>query len=170
MSQIPKEVKLDNLVASLRRALRYASYDWTREMPKRKRFITWVAILSQGYALYVAAMWALVGAGMLPRGLLGYLFVLPSRPLAYVSVYLIYMIGFWIMNGMLTSEFLRKTQMESDRIAAQQVQRTLQPEKLEELPGYKVEAFYRPFREVGGDYFDMVDLPANRSLRTSSAF
>lgn len=157
-------VKFDNSLGSLRRALRYASYDWTREMPKRERLITWISILSQGYALYVAAMWALMGAGMLPKGLLGYLFVLPSRPLAYVFVFLIYYIGRWILNGMLTSEFLRKTELESDRIAAQQVQRTLQPEKLEELPGYKVEAFYRPFHDVGGDYFDVVDLPANRTL------
>jgi hypothetical protein len=25
--------------------------------------------------------------------------------------------------------------------------------------GYEVEAFYRPFRDLGGDYFDVIDLP-----------
>lgn len=133
-------------------------------MPRAKRLITWVSILLQGYALYCGAMWASTGAGMVPKGLLGYLFVLPNRPLAYVFVFLSYMIGLWIMNGMLTSEFVRKTQLESDRIAAQQVQRTLQPLKLEQLPGYTVEAFYRPLRDVGGDYFDVVGLPHNRTL------
>jgi len=41
---------------------------------------------------------------------------------------------------------------------------TLQPGKLEELPGYELEAFYKPLREVGGDYFDVIELPANRTL------
>ena len=31
-------------------------------------------------------------------------------------------------------------------------------------PGYELEAFYKPLREVGGDYFDVIDLPANRTL------
>jgi len=159
-----RKVRLDISVGHLRRALQYASYDWTREMPKSKRLTTWVSILLQGYVLYTFAVWAAIGVGMLPQWLLVFLFVLPSRPLAYLFVFLIYYIGLWIMNGMLTSEFIRKTQLESDRIAAQQVQRTLQPEKLEELPGYKVEAFYKPFRDVGGDYFDVVDLPDNRTL------
>lgn len=68
------------------------------------------------------------------------------------------------MNGMLTSEFVRKTQLESDQIAAQQIQQTLHPEKLEELRGYEVETFYKPFRDVGGDYFDVIELPRNRTL------
>jgi sigma-B regulation protein RsbU (phosphoserine phosphatase) len=44
------------------------------------------------------------------------------------------------------------------------IQQTLQPRKLEQLPGYEVEAFYKPLREVGGDYFDVIELPANRTL------
>src|SRR5271157_6008566 len=94
----PYSMKLNDIVGSVRRAFRYASYDWTREMPKRKRILTWVSILSQGYVLYVAAMWALVGVGMLPKKLLGYVGVLPTRPLAYLLVWLIYMISLWVMN------------------------------------------------------------------------
>jgi len=40
----------------------------------------------------------------------------------------------------------------------------LQPGKLDELPGYEVETFYQPFREVGGDYFDVIELAGNRTL------
>ena len=65
---------------------------------------------------------------------------------------------------MLTSEFVRKTQLETDQMAARQIQQTLQPGKLEELPGYELETFYKPLREVGGDYFDVIDLPTNRTL------
>jgi sigma-B regulation protein RsbU (phosphoserine phosphatase) len=152
--------RLDPSAGPLRRAFQYAFYDWTREMPKSKRFITWVAILFQGYALYAALMWAL----MVPKGLLGYLLVLPKGRPGYLLAFLLYMIGYYVMNAMLTSEFVRKTQLESDQIAARQIQQTLQPERLEELPGYEVEMFYKPFRDVGGDYFDVIELPGNRSL------
>ena len=35
-----------------RRALQYACYDWTREMPTSKHLITWAGILMQGYAIW----------------------------------------------------------------------------------------------------------------------
>ena len=157
-------VTLHNYFGTLRRALRYASYDWTREMPKPERIVTLASILLQGYAIYSALMWVLVNSSILPKQLLGYLLVLPNRPRAYICVFLIYVIAYYALNGMLTSEFVRKTQLESDRIAARQIQQTLHPQKLEELQGYKVEAFYKPFSEVGGDYFDVIELPAKRTL------
>lgn len=68
------------------------------------------------------------------------------------------------MTAMLTSEFVRKTQLETDQLAAQQIQRTLQPETLPELAGYEMETYYQPYRAVGGDYFDVIELPGNRAL------
>ena len=44
------------------------------------------------------------------------------------------------------------------------IQETLQPTSLAPLAGYEVDAFYKPFREVGGDYFDVIDLPGGRTL------
>jgi sigma-B regulation protein RsbU (phosphoserine phosphatase) len=82
----------------------------------------------------------------------------------YGSVWLIYILGAGLMNGMLTSEFVRKTQLEADQIAARQIQQTLQPGKLDKLPSYELETFYKPFREVGGDYFDVIELSGNRTL------
>ena len=153
-------MKLDKSAGPFRRSLQYAFYDWTREMPRSKRIITYVGIVLQGYAFYFMLMWAF----MLPKWLYSYLLVLPRRPVSYVLVFLLYYTGHCIQNGMLTSEFVRKTQLETDQIAARQIQQTLQPGKLEELPGYEVEAFYKPLREVGGDYFDVIELPANRTL------
>jgi len=137
----------------IRRAFRYASYDWTREMPALKRFLTWTGILLQGYAVY--CIWA--------RSLVWPL-IWPQGAALYVSAWLTYVLGAGLMNGMLTSEFVRKTRLEADQIAARQIQQTLIPGKLDELPGYKVEMLYEPFREVGGDYFDVIDLPGNRTL------
>lgn len=153
-------VKLDTSAGPIRRALQYAFYDWTSEMPRSKRMLMFVGIVLQGYAFYFTLIWAL----MLPKWLSLYFLVPPRRPVSYVLVFLLYYTGRWIQNGMLTSEFVRKTQLETDQIAARQIQQTLQPGKLEELSGYEVEAFYKPLREVGGDYFDVIELPANRTL------
>ncbi len=155
-----KRLKPDKSVGPVRRALQYAFYDWTREMPRSKRIITYVGIVLQGYAFYFTLMWAF----MLPKPLYAFFLVLPRRPVSYVFVFLMYYTGYYIQRGMLSSEFVRKTQLETDQIAAQQIQQTLHPEKLETLPGYEVEMYYRPLREVGGDYFDVIELPANRTL------
>jgi serine phosphatase RsbU (regulator of sigma subunit) len=145
--------KLDPSAGPVRRAFQYAFYDWTREMPKSKRFVTWVGILIQGYAIYALWSRSLIWPLMWPKGVS-----------LFLSALLLYWLGNGIMNAMLTSEFIRKTQLESDQIAARQIQQTLQPARLEELPGYEVETFYKPFRDVGGDYFDVIELPGNRTL------
>jgi serine phosphatase RsbU (regulator of sigma subunit) len=151
-------MKVDISAGPFRRALRYAFYDWAREMPRSKRILMYVAIVLQGYPFYYALMWAWSPTWLSPY------FLVPRRPVAFVLAILVYYIGRWLQNGLLTSEFVRKTQLETDQIAARQIQQTLQPGKLEELPGYELEAFYKPLREVGGDYFDVIDLPANRTL------
>jgi sigma-B regulation protein RsbU (phosphoserine phosphatase) len=129
-------------------------------MSKPKRLITWVGIALQGYTIYAVLMWALG----VPKALLGYMLVLPKGPPGYFVAWLLFTIGWYVINGMLASEFVRKTQLEADQIAAQHIQQTLHPQKLEELQGYKVETYYKPFREVGGDYFDVIELPNNRTL------
>jgi hypothetical protein len=55
-------------------------------------------------------------------------------------VLVIYMGRLFLLNGMLTSEFVRKTQLEADQIA-EQIQRTLHPQTVAELPGYRLEMF-----------------------------
>jgi len=150
------------LASPFRRMRRYAnaSYGWIREMPKPERQVTGFGIGLQGYTIYCVLMWALG----VPKALLGYMLVLPKSPLGYLVAWLLFMIGTYVMNGMLASELARKAQLEADQIAAQQIQQTLHPQKLEELQGYKVETYYKPFREVGGDYFDVIELPNHRTL------
>ena len=141
-------------IETVRRWLQYAFYDWTRGMPMYKRFITWVAILIQGYAVWF----------VLSRSQVWVVMVRENKLVLYFGVFLLYILGERVMHGMVTSEFVRKTQLEAEQIAAQQIQKTLQPEKLEALVGYEMEVFYQPFRAVGGDYFDMIDLPGKRTL------
>ena len=105
-------------------------------------------------------MWVL----RVPKALLGYMLVLPKSPLGYLVAWLLFVVGTYVMNGMLASELARKAQLEADQIAAQQIQQTLHPQNLEEWQDYKVETYYKPYREVGGDYFDVIELPDNRAL------
>ncbi len=143
----------DKFTGPIRRMRHFAFYDWTREMPRSKRIITWAGLLIQGYGIYSLWTRSLIWPVMWPDGIA-----------LYASVSALYLFGAGLMNGMLTSEFVRKTELEADQIAARQIQQTLIPQELAELPGYVVETNYKPLREVGGDYFDVIDLPENRTL------
>jgi sigma-B regulation protein RsbU (phosphoserine phosphatase) len=122
-------------------------------MSRSKRVLTWMGLLLQTYALYAAITQSLVWPYMWPRGVL-----------LMDSVWLLYLAGSLLLNGMLTSEFIRKTQLESDLSAARKIQQTLQPKTIGAPHGYEVETFYRPFRDVGGDYFDVIELSSDRTL------
>jgi Zn-dependent protease with chaperone function len=119
------QAEIDKSTGPVRRGLQYAFYDWTREMPRSKRLITWAAILIQGYAIWSGFSRSLIWPLTWPE----------NRFVLYLYVILLYLLGERVMNGMLTSEFIRKTELEADQIAAQQIQKTLHPEKLEELAG-----------------------------------
>jgi hypothetical protein len=143
----------DPSASGIRRAWQYAFYDWTREMPRSKRVITWVGLFLQGYALYAAITRSLIWPFMWPHGIL-----------LIDSVWLMALAGWLLMNGMLTSEFVRKTQLESDLLGARRIQETLHPHAPVTLPGYEIASLYSPFRFVGGDYFDVVELSGDRTL------
>jgi serine phosphatase RsbU (regulator of sigma subunit) len=141
-------------VGPVRRVLQYAFYDWTREMPRSRRIITWAGLLIQVYAVYAG----LVGSLIWPL-------VWPKRwALLALIVWVMYGVASGIMSVMLTSEFVRKTQLEGDQIAARQIQQTLQPQNWAPVPGYEIATFYQPFRDVGGDYFDVIELDGGRML------
>jgi serine phosphatase RsbU (regulator of sigma subunit) len=122
-------------------------------MPRSKRLVTRAGYLIQGYAIYAAITRTLIWPWMWPEG-----------PALYAGIGALYFTGAWLLNGMLTSELLRKTGMESEQIAARRIQQGLQPEGIEAPRGYGVEAFSQPYRDVGGDYFDLIELPPNRTL------
>lgn len=146
------QIKLNKSAGPLRRALQYGLYDWTRDMPWSMRLIASIGLLIQAGALGFAVLGA-------RKGLLG-----PEKLFIFILICLVYTLGFCVMNGVLASEFVRKTQLEADQLAARQIQQTLHPQKLEQLPGYELEMFYKPLRGVGGDYFDVIDLSDGRRL------
>src|SRR3712207_1569583 len=55
-----------------------------------------------------------------------------------------------------------RQRIEQELRVARLIQQTLLPKALPTLPGYDVAAFYRPAREVGGDFYDFLELEDGR--------
>jgi len=141
------------VAARLKRGIRFATYDWTRELPLSLRVITMIGMGIQGYAIWAGLTRSLVWPVMWPPVVI-----------LFPIVLLIYYVGFCLQNAALASELIRKTELESEQVAAQKIQTTLQPTTIGDLPGCDVDAYYKPLRAVGGDYFDVVDLQGHRTL------
>ena len=62
----------------------------------------------------------------------------------------------------LFTSFLAKRLHDHDLELARDVQRTLLPRELPSPQGYTFEALYQPAREVGGDYYDCIELSDGR--------
>jgi serine phosphatase RsbU (regulator of sigma subunit)/anti-sigma regulatory factor (Ser/Thr protein kinase) len=59
-------------------------------------------------------------------------------------------------------EARRRERLEQELRIARLIQQTLLPRELPELPGWELAAYYRPAREVGGDFYDFVKLPEGK--------
>ena len=74
----------------------------------------------------------------------------------------------FVIAGLLLRRLLvtvrRQRLMELDVKQAQEVQRVILPEPIATLPGLSIESEYRPAREVGGDFFQILPHPSNGSM------
>ncbi len=61
-----------------------------------------------------------------------------------------------VLLGQFRSSQRRQQAMEQDVKQAQEVQQVLIPEELPQVPGLSIESEYRPAREVGGDFFQII--------------
>ncbi|MDQ4127058.1 MAG: SpoIIE family protein phosphatase [Actinomycetota bacterium] len=59
-------------------------------------------------------------------------------------------------------EAKERERIEQELRVARLIQQTLLPKTLPELPGYEVAAYYQPAREVGGDFYDFLELEDGR--------
>jgi serine phosphatase RsbU (regulator of sigma subunit)/anti-sigma regulatory factor (Ser/Thr protein kinase) len=60
------------------------------------------------------------------------------------------------------AEVRRRERYEQELQVAQLIQQNFLPKELPSKAGWQVNAFYRPAREVGGDFYDFIDLPDGR--------
>lgn len=57
------------------------------------------------------------------------------------------------------AEARERERIEGELRIAQLIQQNYLPRGLPDLPGWQISAFYRPAREVGGDFYDFIELP-----------
>jgi len=67
-------------------------------------------------------------------------------------------------NARLAKEELTRQKMQQEMAIARQVQETLLPLGLEQIPGVEIGAEYVPAREVGGDFYDVIKVDQRNLL------
>src|SRR3954451_8161623 len=60
------------------------------------------------------------------------------------------------------AEAVTRQRFEQELEVARLIQQNFLPKELPELPGWRIAAHYRPAREVGGDFYDVIPFPAGR--------
>jgi serine phosphatase RsbU (regulator of sigma subunit)/anti-sigma regulatory factor (Ser/Thr protein kinase) len=60
------------------------------------------------------------------------------------------------------AEAVTRERFEQELEVARLIQQNFLPKELPELPGWQIAAYYRPAREVGGDFYDVIPLPDGR--------
>ena len=68
-----------------------------------------------------------------------------------------------IDNAQLHERAIQQRALERELELAQQVQQGFLPQTFPELPGYQFFDFYQPANQIGGDFFDYVELPDGRT-------
>jgi serine phosphatase RsbU (regulator of sigma subunit) len=63
----------------------------------------------------------------------------------------------------LQQEALKQQRIVEELSVARKIQLSLLPNKLPDVPGWDFAAFYRPARQIGGDFYDFFDLPGKSS-------
>ena len=67
-----------------------------------------------------------------------------------------------IQNDRLQREALTRERLEREMQLARDIQRTFLPHQVPELPGWELNTYWQPAREVAGDFYDFFLLDANR--------
>src|ERR671925_1012967 len=60
------------------------------------------------------------------------------------------------------AEAATRQRFEQELEVARLIQQNFLPRELPDLPGWQIAAYYRPAREVGGDFYDVIPLPDSR--------
>ena len=55
-----------------------------------------------------------------------------------------------------------RLRIENELRVARVIQQTLLPKEVPSLPDWQIAAYYQPAREVGGDFYDFIDLPGGK--------
>ncbi len=67
-----------------------------------------------------------------------------------------------IENSILMKERLSRQKIEQEMVIAKQIQETILPQDIDHIHGAEIGAVYFPARDVGGDFYDVVNLENNK--------
>jgi len=67
-----------------------------------------------------------------------------------------------VQNARLQTEIAGRIRMEQELALARDIQQSLMPNRLPEPAGWEIAALCRPARQVGGDFYDVFELPDGR--------
>jgi len=67
-----------------------------------------------------------------------------------------------IQNARMHERLLQRERLERDMQFAHEVQRSFLPDKVPRIEGYEFSAWYGSAQEVGGDFYDFIELPDGR--------
>ncbi len=67
-----------------------------------------------------------------------------------------------IQNDLLQKEMFVRERLETEVQLARQIQQTFLPDSLPQIEGWEFSARWKTARQVGGDFYDVFDLPNNR--------
>jgi sigma-B regulation protein RsbU (phosphoserine phosphatase) len=76
----------------------------------------------------------------------------------------IWLLTVGIIQVLVRREVLRRIDVESDQLAARRIQTSLLPAGFPSTPAFDLAASYSPFREVGGDYYEVAALDGRHWL------
>lgn len=95
----------------------------------------------------------------------------PGRRIFYLISILFFFVGFFqpnnlylfaafvILNLLLAFELADKLSAKGELDVARKIQSDLIPKLSPQITGYEIATYYEPAREVGGDYFDVIETP-----------
>jgi serine phosphatase RsbU (regulator of sigma subunit) len=72
--------------------------------------------------------------------------------------------GFAVANARLHDRLLRRQRIERDLAGARRIQNAFLPEETPRVEGYECHEWYATALEVGGDFYDLVEMPGRRIL------
>jgi serine phosphatase RsbU (regulator of sigma subunit) len=67
-----------------------------------------------------------------------------------------------IQNDLLQREVVERERLEREMQLAREIQKAFLPSRFPKLPGWDLDVRWRPARQVGGDFYDVIDLPGGQ--------
>ncbi len=125
---------------------------------------TWQRMLSARARAVWAIVVSLLSAVFCAADFLAWLHLPAERRWMPYALAGLWLVSVGVVQVLVRREVLRRIDVEADHVAARQIQTRLLPVELPSAPGFDLAAHYSPFREIGGDFYEVAPLDGERWL------